>query len=492
MDGVRSDVRSDAEPGVGGHQPVQGLPRSLLAVEGKTYSVVALMQREGRLSRDRRRSVVADPRLQPPWPEGLDTSLPRSELNLLARFIDPHSRAIAFWNLVAARRERRRSEALPAAHIVSLEAQLLRSYESAWDTQEFNDEALRQACPAWAEIRARIEEETAHLVRRPRLSPCMLWLALSDDLDRWTALDERRRRAVAHAVFALGSVCWSDWFVGEALSRCPELEPELGRTCARRSAPSLAPPDALARVPLADIVERLAALCAELSEQPTQDAVRELLACAGDAQAWEQALPDRALVATHGLRQAVEVLIERAREQTRTRALNWFGLDVLAQVEARWSLAALGQDAPALRQLAHDAVQARARLDEAVDRCAEAQALLEAARAALRALDAELLAAPTLARRREIEGARLLALRTLLDAEGGQAGLEDAVLASMSPWSEAFDLGADYLADHLVGHGAALPLSARTVTARTAGRAPVVASSLPGLWSSAALEALAI
>jgi hypothetical protein len=171
MDAVRSDTGTDPAPQGRRHQLVQGLPASLLAVEGKTFAVVALMQREGWLSRDRRRSVAVDPRPLQSWPAGVDTSLPRAELHLLARFIDPHPRAIAFWNLVAARRERRRSEALSAAHIVSLEAQLLRSYEPAWDTQEFNDEALRQACPPWPEIRARIEEETAHLVRRPRLAP---------------------------------------------------------------------------------------------------------------------------------------------------------------------------------------------------------------------------------------------------------------------------------------------------------------------------------
>lgn len=487
MDAVRSDAGSDAGPGAGRHQPVLGLPTSLLAVEGKTYAVVALMQREGWLSRDRRRGVVVDTRPQQSWPEGVDTSLPRSELNLLARFIDPHPRAIAFWNLVAARRERRRSEAVSAAHIVSLEAQLLRSYDPTWGTQEFNDEALRRACPPWTAIRARIEEETVHLVRRPRLAPCMLWLALSADLDRWPALDERRRRVVAHAVFALASVCWSDWFVREALRRCPELEPELGRTCARQPAQPLAAPELPARVPVAHIVERLAALCAELAEQPTQEAVRELLACARDAEAWQRALPDRGLVAMRGLRHEVEVLIAQARERASARALTWLGPEVWAQIEARWSLAALGRDASALRQLAQDAAQAQARLDEAVGRCAEAQVLLESARAALHALDAELQAAPTLARRREIESARLLALHTLLDAEGGQAALEDAVLASVSPWSEAFDLGADYRADH----DASLSASARPVAPSVNEPAPDMASAAPAMRPPAAPDALA-
>jgi len=488
MDAVRSDTGTDPAPQGRRHQLVQGLPASLLAVEGKTFAVVALMQREGWLSRDRRRGVAVDPRPLQSWPAGVDTSLPRAELHLLARFIDPHPRAIAFWNLVAARRERRRSEALSAAHIVSLEAQLLRSYEPAWDTQEFNDEALRQACPPWPEIRARIEEETAHLVRRPRLAPCMVWLALSADLDRWPALDERRRRAVAHAVFALASACWSDWFVRESLRRCPELESELGRTCAGVPAAPPAAPEPPARVPLALVVERLTALCAELAEQPTQDAVRELLACAGDAQAWEQALPDRVLVATRELRQAVEALLVQAREQALTRALAWLGPDVWAQVEARWSLAALGRDAPALRQLAQDAVQARARLHEAVGRCAEAQALLETARASLHALDAELQAAPSLARRREIEGARLLALRTLLDAEGGQAALEDAVLASVSPGAEAFDLRADYRADY---RAALLPPASGSAPVRVIDEASAMASSGPALKPPALPQAAA-
>ena len=469
MDAVRSVAEVDDPSSGGRHHPVRGLPASLLAVEGKTFAVVALMQREGWLGRDRRRGVVPAPSLERAWPEGVDTSLPRAELKVLARFVDQHPRAIAFWNLVAARRERRRSEAATASHIVSLEAQLLRAYEPAWDVQEFDEEALRQACPPWAEIRARIEEETAHLVRRPRLAPCMLWPALVGDLDRWPALDEARQRAVAHAVFALASVCWSDWFVSEALRRCPGLQPELGSTCAVPP-PSPAPP-APAPVPLAHIVERLEALRAELAGQPTQEAVRELLACAAEAEPWLTLLPDRRERAAGELRHVVEALIAQARSEAATPALAWLGPDVLAQVEARWSLAAAGLDTPALRELAHDAVRARQRLGEALGRCAESRVLLDAERASVRALEAALSAAPTLAQRRELEGQRLRLLRALIDAEAGQSAVEDAVLASLSPWGEAFDLGCDYRA--------ALPPSAGPAPSTTDPSVQIVASSCP-------------
>ena len=480
MDAVRGVAEADDPPSSGRHLPVRGLPASLLAVEGKTFAVVALMQREGWLGRDRRRGVVPAPSLERAWPEGVDTSLPRAELKVLARFVDQHPRAIAFWNLVAARRERRRSEAVTASHIVSLEAQLLRDYEPAWDVQEFDEEALRRACPPWAEIRARIEEETAHLVRRPRLAPCMLWPALVGDLDRWPALDEGRQRAVAHAVFALASVCWSDWFVSEALRRCPQLRPELGRTCAVPP-PSPEPP---APVPLARIAERLAALCAELAGQPTQEAVRELLACASDAEPWLTLLPDRRQQAALELRQTVEALLAQARSDAATRALAWLGPDVLAQIEARWSLAAAGLDVPALHALAHDAVQARQRLGEAIGRCTESRALLEAERASLRALEAALPTAPTLAQRRELEGQRLRALRALIDAEAGQSAVEDAVLASLSPWSETFDLGRDYRA--------ALPPSAGPASSTTDAAVPIVASSAPPKESAAGPGAVAV
>lgn len=444
MDAGRMDGGSSAEAREGAQRAVQSLPSSLLTVEGKTFAVVALMQREGWLTRDRRRNVVADVRIQRSWPEGVDTTLPRTELSLLARFIDQHPRAIAFWNLVAARRERRRSEAASASHIVSLEAQLMRSYEPTWDTQEFDEEALRDACPPWPQIRARIDEETAHLVRRPRLTPCMLWLGLRRDLDHWPALDPKRRRAVAHAVFALSSVCWSDWFVREALRRCPELQPELGRTCADSPASESPASEPAVLTPLSQIVERLSLLCAELSRQPTQDAVRELLACASEAAAWEAALPDRVLVAMRELRRNVEALLAQARDPVLAPMLGWLGHEVLDQIEARWSLAALGLDAPALQRLAQDAVHARARLEESLGRCIDSEVALETARDALTALDAELQAAPTLGRRRELEATRLRSMRALLDAEGGQAALEDAVLASASPWSQAFDLTVDY------------------------------------------------
>jgi len=450
MDVDRNLAAARAESSPWPHRPVQGLPASLLAREGQTVAVVALMQREGWLSRDRRRDVVVDLRAQRSWPDGVDTSLPRTELNQLARFLDPQQRALAFWNLVAARRERRRSEAL-AAHIVSLEAQLLRAYEPAWDALELDDEALCRACPPWPAIRARIEEETSRLVRRPRVSPCMLWLPLCADLDRWPRLDDARRRRVAHAVFALATVCWSDWFVHEAMRRCPELQPELGGTCAEFGGDAVpgaaaAPVPPVAKVPLGLIVERLAALGAELAERPSREAVAELEACAREARAWGLALPDRAMVARRALGLAVEGLRGQTDALAGTPALGWLTVDVRDQVQARWALAARGLDAPGLRQLAEDATQAGVRIDAAAGRCVAAALALEATRAALCSAEDAIDAAPTLARRREAERAFAEALRQRLEAESAVPALEDALLAACSPWGEAYDLGADYLA----------------------------------------------
>lgn len=463
------------------HRPVQGLPRSLLAREARSFAVVALMQREGWLSRDRRREVVSDQHVGRIWPEGVDTSLPRAELNLLARFLEQQQRAISFWNLVAARRDRRRSDAA-SSYIVSLEAQLLRSYEPAWDSQEFDEEALCAVCPPWPVIRARIEEETSRLVRRPRMSPCMLWAALREDLERWPALDEPRRRAAAHGVFALSSVCWTDWFVREAIRLCPELEPELGGTLAAplAASPAAAPPSPSARVPLASIVERLRALCAELEQRPSQEALRELDACALDAQAWAPALPDRQLVAMRELRLAVEALLEGARDRAQDSALRWLGPEVLSQIEARWTIAARGRDAAAVRSLAHDAEQALQRFHNAAGRCMDAEAALRAARERVQRLDDELEAAATLSRRRDAERSRSHALGELLVAETALPGLEDALLASLSPWAEAFDVDVDYRGE-LTWAVAAEAADAAAAAEQPAGRAAdsVPATELP-------------
>ncbi len=461
---------------------VQGLPASLLAREGKTFAVVALMQREGWLSRDRRRDVVVDLRAQRSWPDGVDTSLPRAELNQLARFLDPQQRALAFWNLVAARRERRRAEG-SAAHIISLEAQLLRAYEPAWDAQELDDQALRRACPPWPEIRACIEEETSRLARRPRLSPCMLWLSLCADLERWPRLDDARRRGVAHAVFALATACWTDWFVREAIRRCPELQPELRRTCAR-AVPAAAAALPAAAAPLPALVERLSVLCAELAERPSKEALEELAACTREAQAWGPALPDRLTVARRGLRLAVEALMEQAGVLAGTPALRWLTAPVRDQIEARWALAARGLDVPALHQLAQDAALARERLDTAARRCTVAAAALEAARTALDELDAALEAAPTLVARREAESARAQALRGLLDAQGALPGLEDALLAALSPWAEAYELQADYRG--ALAHTAAEVFQVSSATSAQAAQ-EVASSALATPWVAVAV-----
>lgn len=421
------------------------MPRSLLAREGKTFAVVALMQRAGGLNRDRRREHAWDSRIQRSWPEGVDSDAPQAELSLLARFLDQSHRAVAFWNLVAARRERRRDPV--AAYIVSLEAHLLRAFDPAWETIELDEDALQRACPPWAEIRARVLEGTSRLVRRPRLSPFMLWPALCADLDRWPALEHDRRGLVARAVFALSSVGWTDWFVHEALRRCPELEPELGLTCpgfrAAAPQPEITPVE---RVPLPEICRRLMAICDELRERPCLEAVEDLLACAQQAQAWSAALPERRLVALRALRLEVEGLLAAARMQSADPALAWLSQQVLAQVEARWHLASHDAEAAALDALALDALQARGRLTETGTRCVEAWRLLRTRREALALAEAEAVAGVSLARRRAAELARADAMRELLESESALPAVEDELLAALSPRGASFDLSVDYVA----------------------------------------------
>lgn len=433
--------RGDAWP----DRPVESLPRSLLAREGKTFAVVALMQRAGQINRDRRRDQAWEPHAQRAWPEGVDADAPRAELALLARFLDQGHRALAFWNLVASRRERRRDPV--SNHIVSLEAQLLRAFEPAWDALDLDEAALQQACPPWPGIRDRVVDATSRLVRRPRLSPFMLWPALCAELDRWPALDQARQQVVARAVFALASVGWTDWFVREALRRCPELAPELGATCPGWTGASpVLESETAERVPLDQITYRVLAACAELREQPCREAVEDLLACARDAQAWASALPDRRLAAVRALRLAIGELLADARARAAGPGLRWMDEAVLAQLDARWHLAAHGGDLDALRALVLDVAQARSRLAGAAARCAQARDRLQACRVALARLEAEEADAEPLLRRRLLEQSRAEATRALLEAEQALPAAEDALLAALSPEAAPFDLAVDYVA----------------------------------------------
>jgi hypothetical protein len=427
------------------HQPVESLPRSLLAREGRTFVVVALMQRVGQLNRDRRREQAWDPGSQRAWPAGVDVDAPRAELALLARFLDQGHRAQAFWNLVAARRERRRDPV--SNHIVSLEAQLLRAFDPAWDTLELDEAALSQACPPWPYIRERLMDATSRLVRRPRLSPFMSWPAVCTELDRWPALEPARRQVVAWAAFSLSSVAWTDWFVREALRRCPELAPELGSTCPGwTDAAAAAQRHTAERVPLDQIADRVLAACAELRERPCSEAVEDLLACARDAQAWLSALPDRRLAAVRALRLAVGEVLGAVRARAAEPGLRWLGDAVLVQIEARWHLAAQGADLSRLSALTLDAAQAQSRLAGAAACCADARQRLQASREALALLDGQEADAAPLMRRRALEQARAEAMRDLLEAGRALPAAEDALLAALSPEAAAFDVAADYVA----------------------------------------------
>ena len=481
MDAWTSQVSSASEGAVWHHRPVVSLPRSLLAREGKTFAVVALMQRSGALNRDRRREQAWEPRAQRSWPEGVDADAPRSELGLLARFLDQDARALAFWNLVAARRERRRDPV--SAYIVSLEAQLLRAFEPAWEQADLDEEALRDACPPWPEIRARVLEATSRLVHRPRLVPFMLWPAMCAELDLWPALDDARRQVVARAVFALSSAGWTDWFVREALRRCPELGPELGATCPGWSdAADRAETDTLERVPLGEIADRLLAACAELRERPCREAVEDLLACARDAQAWTSALPDRRLAAVRALRLAVGELLAAVRARAADPGLGWLDDSVLAQLEARWHLAAQGADLAWLRALTLDAAQARSRLVAASGLCTEARQRLQACREALAHGEDGDAAVASLLRRRARELARAEATRELLEAERALPLAEDAVLAALSPETAAFDLATDYVAAwreaQIVPAASGRPASVAAVPAAVPEAPPPVTAAL--------------
>jgi len=363
------------------HRPVSGLPKSLIEKDGDKVAVLALMQRQAGLNRERRREMQGGSKSNSVPADPIVKSISKSDWNVLTFYLNPVDRWGSFWRVVRDML-RQQSAAGTKAYAIAVDVQLLNAYESGWADLTLDAEVLTAVCTEWPRIREVVEEFWKRKGKEPMpLGVFMLWPRLIKDLEQWHLLDEGQRLRVGHAVFALSSIGWTGWFIDDALSRCSDLERELGEL---KSSASATPRD--------DAESSHGHTNSQTTEAPQQGGSESMESTDDLESEWArlggelnqinsdwQAAPKRALLtrlsaisqfATRLLpfvpvdtvpsrevfEKALHELDHRLHEAAGGGELPWLGADDLRRIMARWRIALTEtQDDAAVLELANDA-----------------------------------------------------------------------------------------------------------------------------------------
>jgi hypothetical protein len=392
--------------------------------------------------------------------------IPKSEMSVLSYYLSPNERFGSFW--YAAKCMLEPNGAIGSrAYSVAVDIQLLKAFEPDWLRLTLDEQTLTEACPEWPRIRAQVESAEDSKSEKLPLGLFMLWPRIVDELSHAAELDAGRRLKLAHAVFALSSVGWSDWFIKQALQMCPDLDSELGGLIRRPTDIPAQPASqsgsdstdsagdsaeagvAVAQGPdaWASLIQRLDDLTAELKESPTQEAVSDLTALVGELEGHRATLPHREQPVAQQLDARLAELMAHLRSLARLDGFQWLDNDLIGQIEARWQLAAQEQVEPAqIAELAEDAVAAVQRTDTATAELASALVEVDGSRGAVADAEALLERARGFAEQAASKRRRSEALKLHLEAEARQQAQQEKLIDAASPFGEPFDYSADYQA----------------------------------------------
>ena len=105
----------------------------------------------------------------------------------------------------------------------SVDLVFLEEFDNDWTSLAFEEEKLLDSCTDWRDIRSGIETAMGSSSAKLSFNVFMLWPQIVEELERWPELDDARRRAVSHAVFALCSASANEWFARRAIELCQDL-----------------------------------------------------------------------------------------------------------------------------------------------------------------------------------------------------------------------------------------------------------------------------
>jgi hypothetical protein len=463
------------------HNPVQGLPRSLLEVKGGTIAAITLMQQAG-LNRGRKREMQAGARQSGGAGQTILASMSKTDQNILTFYLDANERWSSFWGVVKSTL-RRQPTVGTKMYARAIDFQLLNAYEPGWQDIQFDDEVLMAACHEWSRIREAIERFWLRPGEKDQvpipLGVFMLWPRLVKDLQCWSELDPDLRTRAAHAVFSLSSIGWTHWFIDEAVLLCPDLASELAELMSpsKKSAELTSELEAI-QSPINDeasadsiedesildissawatIGEQLAQLQGEWQQPPVRALLGRLIELGNNALKLFDAMPDEE-PSRKVFERRLDGLRSRLDEVVSDGELPWLTSEDLNGIMARWHLALVeAEEDDGVRLLANDAELAIDRLLTAIDEMRSAQARVDSAKQALAALDAELARPASAVRNFDLRNRQLQAKEELLGVERKYPDAMLFVLASASPRGEPYDPKVDYAAEMLAQLAGGVP-----------------------------------
>ncbi|MCW5283191.1 ATP-binding protein [Verminephrobacter eiseniae] len=352
------------------------------------------------------------------------------------------------------------------AYAMALDVQLLAAYNPDWMHLGYDETAMSASCPQWRGIRERIQRLTNRPKEQVSFGVFMLWPKVLADLAAWDAREQEQRLILARVVFSLSSVGATDWFIKEALTRCPALQEELG---------DLVHPSEIGKVPSMDreeplvpvvnaaatacqewraswdvLLERLECLTERL-KQPSLEGVTALEQLCGELGVAVQQMPSQDVVERARLEAAVKVLADHCRSLSQEPVLDGLVDELVGKVPARWQLAQQEcTDAKALAALADDAERAMSQTIDCAERLRQAWQERTDLEKAVDQASAAITSAKPFAERRVLELRRQESYRLLADAEAAVSGLEADLLASASPFEKSFDRSSNYQSGQLL------------------------------------------
>lgn len=456
------------------HHPVHGLPASLISLDGKVLPVISLMQREAGLNRELRRGIQSDAYVCGMPDARLRQAVSKSDWSVLTYYLSASERFKSFWYVVKYLLEPQRRQGTKA-FAFALDVQLLKAYEPSWLTLPFDDSILTADCEEWPRIRGRIEKRWVFDQGSTPLGMFMLWPRLVMDLKSWGDLSEGRRIQVGHAIFALSSIGWTDWFIANAVACCPEIQPELGALLnrsvqaafddhlgqtavdsqmgeARQTAPTGTCAGAADQPDTSEdlwgqLMQRLDTVAAELREHPTRDAVDELSQVALEFAHTRESLPERLDSVAEHLKVRHRDLMVFLAETAARSGFEWLDVTTLAQLDARWRLASAERGEPdQIAELGADAAAAIVRVGEASETFVRAAEFARVSRLLTQTTEAKLLTAKGFGQQAAAKRQHSDAQRQFIEAEAVQLATQEQLIDAASPFAEPFDYSADYVA----------------------------------------------
>jgi len=458
------------------HRPVNGLPASLITLDGKALPVLTLMQRAAGLNRERRREMQAEARSYGEPDVRLKALVSKADWSVLTHYLSAGERFGNFWYVVKRMLEPQ-GRLGTKAYAVAVDLQLLKAYEPGWLTLPFDEATLTAECSEWPRIRSRIEEHSRFDKGETPLGMFMLWPRLLADLRRWDQLDSGRRLQVGHAVFALSSIAWSDWFIAQAVATCPQIEPELGRLLRHEpngqggadeppgsDAGEIRMPEgehAESVVPSADLVggavigddqwaqamQRLDAVAAELREHPTREAVEDLSHVALELGRMRDSLPRRQASVAATFEERCRELMAFLQHLAARQGFEWLDVATLSQLDARWRLALAERDeSDQIAELGDDAAAAIVRTEEASEAFVQAAESVVASRQTVKSAEQALATAKGFGQQAAAKRQHSDAQRHEIEAEAVQLATQERLIDAASPFAEPFDYSTDYVA----------------------------------------------